>query len=146
MFPWRERIHQGVKIGVESPLVVSLAARQRPIETQVHPSPARFARPLLFMWWIPLTCILCFGRARPCDSRSIFLGDHLAIRSGPRSCPPHWQSDMVAPVRQRRPPVFLESLDKHQCCSDASRSEHFLLGPCLSTRRTARRGRWSLAK
>ena len=41
-------------------------------------------------------------------------GDELAIRSGPRSCPPHWQSAMVAPVQQRRPPVFLGSLDKHE--------------------------------
>src|SRR6266480_7177323 len=135
-------MHEGIKHAVEARLVVSSAGRQRPIETRFHPSPARFARPLLFIWWISLPCVLCFGRAGPCNSRSIFLGDELAIPSVPRSCPPHWPSDMVAPVRRRRPPVLLGSIDQHQCCSDASRSEHFLLRPCLSTRRTARRSRW----
>src|SRR6266480_4934757 len=107
-------MHEGIKHAVEARLVVSSAGRQRPIETQFHPSPARFARPLLFIWWISLPCVLCFGRAGPCDSRSIFLGDELAIRSGPRSSPTHWQSAMVAPVRQRRQPVFLGSLDKQE--------------------------------
>src|SRR5436190_1707435 len=114
MFPWCERIHQGIKSRVESQSVVSLAASQRPIEWHFNPSPDRPARALLFIWWIPLTCILCFGRAGPCDGRSIFLGDELAIHSDPRSCPPHWQSDLVAPVQQRRQPVFLGSLDKHE--------------------------------
>ena len=114
MFPWRERIHQGGKSRVESPLVVSLAASQRPIELHFNPSPDRPARPLRFIRRFPLDTIVHFGRAGSRDSRSIFLGDELAIRSDPRSCPPHWQSDMVAPVRRRRPPVLLGSLDKHE--------------------------------
>ena len=45
---------------------------------------------------------------------AVVAGDDLAVRSDPRSCPPHWQSDMVDPVHQRRQPVPLESLDKHE--------------------------------
>src|SRR5437868_10383338 len=114
MFSWLGRIHQGIKNAVEARLVVSSAARQRAIETRFHPPPAKPARPLLFVWCISVTCLLCFARAGPCDSRSIFIGDELALRSGPRSCPPHWQSDMVDPVRQRRSPLLLGSLDKHE--------------------------------
>ena len=82
------------------------AARQRPIETHFNPSPQRSARPLLFIWWIPLTCILCFARAGPCNGWSMVGGHNLAIQSGPRSCSPHWQSDMVAPVCRRDNPYF----------------------------------------
>ena len=52
-------------------LVVSSAARQRPVETHFNPSPQRSARPLLFIWGIPLTCILCFARAGPCYGGAI---------------------------------------------------------------------------
>src|SRR5256885_11172854 len=102
MFPWLERIHQGVKSRVESPLVISSAASQRPIETQFHPSPARFARPLLFIWWIPLTCILCFARAGPCHGWSMVGGDVVAVPGCPCASAADRQSPVVALVQSGR--------------------------------------------
>jgi hypothetical protein len=71
-------------------------------------------------------------RTRPCYRRAVFIGDDLAIQSGPRSAAPDGQGAMVALVRPGRQPHTLGSIDKHEYSGYARRSKHFLFGPCLS--------------
>ena len=43
-----------------------------------------------------------FACPEQCHGRAIFIGDDLAIRSGPRSSPAHGQGAILAPVQLRR--------------------------------------------
>ena len=48
-----------------------------------------------------LDCSLVCERPGSCYGRAVFIGDDLAVQSGPRSSSPHGQSAMVALVRRR---------------------------------------------
>jgi hypothetical protein len=52
--------------------------------------------------YITLLRSFVFACPEQCHGRAVFIGDDLAIRSGPCSCPPHGQGDMVALVQSGR--------------------------------------------
>jgi hypothetical protein len=79
-----------------------------------------------------LHCSLICERPGPWYRRAVFIGDDLAVQSSPRPCAPHGQGALVALVGHRRQPHTLGSIDQHEYCGYACRSEHFLFQPCLS--------------
>ncbi len=102
--------------------------------------------------WSSHTALVCGGAANcrfvcermgPWYRRAVFIGDDLAVQSGPRSASPDGQSAMVALVCQRGQPHPLESIDEHEYSGYACRSKHFLFGLCLSGRWTALGSRWT---
>ena len=95
MFPWLERFHQGVKSRVESPLVVSLAASQRPIELHFNPSPDRPAPPLLYIRHFPRYAIVRFGRAGSIHRRSMVGGNDVAVPGCACACAADGQGPVV---------------------------------------------------
>jgi hypothetical protein len=92
-----------------------------------------------------LACSLVCERPEPCYRRAVFIGDDLAVRSNPRSPPPHRQGALLAP-HQRRQPHTLESIDEHEYSGYACRGKHFLCRLFLSGQWTALRSRWAADK
>jgi hypothetical protein len=90
-----------------------------------------------------LHCSVVCERPGSCYRWAVFIGDDLAVQGSPCSCAADGQGVMVALVRQRRQPHALGSIDEHEYCDYACRSEHFLFGPCLSGQWTALCGRWT---
>ena len=88
-------------------------------------------------------CSLVCERPGPCYRRAVFIGDELAVHGSPCSCAPDGQGAMVAPVRPRRQPHALGSIDEHEYSGYARRSKHFLFGPCLSDQWTALGSWWT---
>jgi len=93
--------------------------------------------------YITLLRSFVFACPEQCHGRAIFIGDDLAIRSGPCSCPPHGQGDMVAPVQSGILPHTLGSIGGHEYPGSGSDHKHFLFRPCLSVQWTALRSRWT---
>jgi hypothetical protein len=97
------------------------------------------------------TALLCSGAVycslvcdrQPWYRRAIFTPNDLAAQSRPCSSPAHGQGVMVARVRPRRQPHALESIDEHEYCGYARKSEHFLCRSCVSAQRTALGSRWT---
>jgi hypothetical protein len=90
-----------------------------------------------------LDCSFFCERPGPWYRRAVFVGDDLAVQGSPCSYAADGQGVMVARVQPRRQPHPLESIDEHEYCDYACRSEHFLFRPCLSAQWTALGSRWT---
>ena len=81
--------------------------------------------------YVTLLRSFVFACPEQCHGRAVFIGDDLAIHSGPCSCPAHRRGDLVAPVFRRLLPATLGSNDEHDYCGCTTRSKHLRFGPCL---------------
>jgi hypothetical protein len=90
-----------------------------------------------------LDCSFVYERPGPCYRRAVFLGDDLAAPGSACSSPSHREGAILGPVRRRRLPATLESIDKHEYCGYTTRSKSFLFRPCLPVQWTALNSRWT---
>jgi hypothetical protein len=77
-------------------------------------------------------CSFGYERPGPCYRWAVFIGDELAAPGSACSFPAYREGAILGPVRRRRLPATLESIDKDEYCGYATRSKPFLFRPCLS--------------